>query len=457
MIIERITTPGLSIHTYLVGCPKTDEAIVIDPTRHVDKLISVAGSHGLRITHSVDTHVHADFLSGGPELKERLGSDLTIHSSALGGEEWLQDFTDRPLHSGDEIQVGNILLRSLHTPGHTPEHIILELYDLTRSSEDPWLIFSGDLLFVGSVGRPDLLGEEARAILASQLYDTLFERIASLPEFTEVFPAHGAGSLCGKGLGGRDNSTIGYERKYNPSMQKLERGSWINELMQDMPTAPGYFARMKQLNKIGPALLERNGKLPMITSRELDLDNVQLVDVRSPRQFAAGHVKGAISLPVDTGQANWAGWLLDPARSVVLVGQDGKVDSSVLPNLQLVGIDNILGVLGDTTGLPKASLEMLGIDSIGGNSVVDVRSASERATDHIPGSRAMDIPDILSGAAASLDQSLKQVLVCEGGVRASIACSLLERKGFSDLAILDNGMQAWRGSLQSELPQTVHS
>ncbi|MCB1187307.1 MBL fold metallo-hydrolase [bacterium] len=461
MIIERLTTPGLAIHSYLVGCPAAGEAVVIDPTRHVGGLLALAERHRLRIMHSIDTHVHADFLSGGPELKAILGDSLTIHSSGLGGEEWTQAFADRVLADGDSVQVGSIRLVARHSPGHTPEHIVIELYDLQRSAHDPWLLFSGDLLFVGSVGRPDLLGEQAQAVLATQLYDTLFNRLESLPDFTEIMPAHGAGSLCGKGLGGRDSSTVGYERRTNPSLQRRQREAWIRELMQGMPAAPPYFANMKRINREGPALLgDLNRPLRRLGEDELADPQLQVVDVRTPEKYMAGHLPGSFSLPVDSGQANWAGWTLDPERPIALLADNAHPNPAARRALELVGFDNISGVLdADTLAHRMQSGRLLtsgdGRLVDGSVQVVDVRSADEFSAGHIPGAVNIETGTLVSGGFSLLDPERTQILVCEGGVRAAVGASALGRNGFGNYGMLEGGMKAWRATHSSL--QAVHS
>src|SRR5438552_14987408 len=213
MFFYQRFVPGLAVASYIVGDEKTKQVAVIDPTRDVDEFLRIAQSNGnLNIAHILETHVHADFVSGAVELKSRLNGKPQIWTSAMGGAEWTPKYADHAVKNGEEVRVGSIHLRALHTPGHTPEHICWELFDDSRSKETPWLIFTGDFLFVGDVGRPDLLGDEARKQLAHELYESTFKRFASIADFVEVFPAHGAGSLCGKAIGSRRSSSLGYER-----------------------------------------------------------------------------------------------------------------------------------------------------------------------------------------------------------------------------------------------------
>jgi hydroxyacylglutathione hydrolase len=245
MLLHQRFIPGLAIASYIVGDEQSGEAAVIDPTRDVEHFIQYAHENDLNIRHILETHVHADFVVGSRELKARLKDQATIHSSGLGGMEWTPTHADHVVRDADEVQVGSLRLRAIHTPGHTPEHLSWALFDDTRSKDTPWVLFSGDFLFVGDVGRPDLLGEEARKELAHQLYQSLFERLPPIPDITEVFPNHGAGSLCGKAINSRRSSTVGFERRFNPALVKKPEEQWVGDLMADMPLAPPYFRRMK--------------------------------------------------------------------------------------------------------------------------------------------------------------------------------------------------------------------
>src|SRR5439155_23905981 len=245
MFFHQRFIPGLAIASYMVGDEKAKEVAVIDPTRDVDEYIRVAKDEGLRITQILETHVHADFVSGSAELKARLKGEPVIHVSGMGGKEWTPPYADQVAQrEGHEVKVGSLRLAAMHTPGHTPEHVSWALFDDSRSKETPWLIFTGDFLFVGDVGRPDLLGEEARKALAHQLYQSVFEKLPPLADFTEIFPAHSSGSLCGKALSSRRSSTIGFERRFNGSLRPMAEAQWIERLLSGMPLAPPCFRRM---------------------------------------------------------------------------------------------------------------------------------------------------------------------------------------------------------------------
>src|SRR4051812_6051301 len=261
MFFHQRFVPGLAIASYVVGDERTKQAAVIDPTRDVDDFLQIARDNGkLNITHVLETHVHADFVSGAVELKARLNGEPRIVCSGCGGNQWTPAYADVVARDGDEVTLGSIRLRCVHTPGHTPEHVCWALYDNTRSRETPWLVFTGDFLFVGGVGRPDLLGEQKRTALAHELYDTTFRRTAPWPDFVEVFPGHGAGSLCGKAIGSRRASSIGFERRFNASLQPMPEPGWGAKLMSGMPPAPPYFARVKKIKLDRPPGLR--GGLP---------------------------------------------------------------------------------------------------------------------------------------------------------------------------------------------------
>ena len=279
MFFHQRFVPGLAIYSYLVGDEKTKEAAVIDPTRDVDAFLEIAKREGLHIKHVLETHVHADFVSGSREMKDRLGDDVTIHASGMGGEDWTPSYADHVVQDGDEVVMGSVRLKAVHTPGHTLEHVSWALFDDSRSKDTPWLIFTGDFVFVGDVGRPDLLGEEARKELAHQLYRSVFGKLPPLPDFTEIFPGHGAGSLCGKAIGSRASSTLGYERRFNAALVEKPEEEWIADLMDQMPLSPPYFTRMKRINKEGPT----------VTGPELEAGQQFVTGYRRPPSKSAGH------------------------------------------------------------------------------------------------------------------------------------------------------------------------
>ena len=292
MLLHQRFVPGLAINSYVVGDERTGTAAVIDPTRDVDDFLRYANEQGLHIVHILETHVHADFVSGSRELKARLNGEPIIHCSGYGGVDWTQPYADNYLKEGDTIPLGSVRLGCLHTPGHTPEHITISLTETARSAEVPWLLFTGDFLFVGDVGRPDLLGEKAQQELAHDLYQSVFGKLSAFRDFTEIFPGHGAGSLCGKAISSRRSSTVGYERLFNSALaNKAPEERWVTSLLAGMPLAPPYFLRMKKVNREGPAVLgpelpgQRRWGAKQVYERVCE--HCLILDVRSKEAFAA--------------------------------------------------------------------------------------------------------------------------------------------------------------------------
>jgi hydroxyacylglutathione hydrolase len=465
MFLHQRFVPGLAIASYLVGDEKTKQLVVIDPTRDVDDFIRIARDEGLRVAHILETHVHADFVSGARELKHRLNGEPVIHCSGMGGSEWTPTYADQVVRDGDEVKLGQLRLRAMHTPGHTPEHVSWALFDDARSADTPWMLFSGDFVFVGDVGRPDLLGEVERAKLAHQLYQSVFKTIAPLPDFTEVFPGHGAGSLCGKAIGSRRSSTLGFERRFNPSMQTLAEPHWTDTLLRGMPTAPPYFKRMKKLNRDGPPIL--GAELPgrrAITPRELSnewLKQCVVLDTRSPEAFAAAHVPGSISIPLNVQMATWAGWVLPSDRPLVLVVAKSDDLREVVIQLTRVGFDRIEGHLDggvgawQAQGFPVARFETISVESLDARRrsaspplVLDVRSDSEWESGHIDGAVHIPFGEVES-RANELPRDRDIAVMCGAGNRSAIATSLLKRAGIERVAGVIGGMTAYNRAISS--------
>jgi hydroxyacylglutathione hydrolase len=467
MFFHQRFVPGLAIASYIVGDDKTKEVAVVDPTRDVDDILRLCRANGnLKIRHILETHVHADFVSGAVELKNRLGGDVAIHSSAMGGAEWTAQYADHPAKDGDEIRMGCIRLRCVHSPGHTPEHICWELFDDSRSHDTPWLIFTGDFLFVGDVGRPDLLGEEARNKLAHELYQSTFDRFKRIPDFVEIFPAHGAGSLCGKAIGSRRSSSIGFERRFNPSLQPLPETEWVAHLMHAMPPAPPYFKRMKRINVKGPPLLgERlpgDRAIPAVELKRLiDRDEAIVLDVRPREQFASNHILGSLHIELAPNLASWAGWIVPDDRRIVLVVQNEQELTEAVTQLIRIGLDNIAGYLEGgveawmgagfksdalTTISPRAAASKLGNGDY--TFLLDVRTDGEWNSAHIHNAAHIFL-GFLDKRSDELPKDRQIMMICGSGYRSSIAGSILQRKGFADLISVAGGMDAW---LAEKLP-----
>lgn len=463
MLLHEQHVPGLAISSYLIADESTGEAAVIDPTRDVGALLAFAREHALRIKHVMETHVHADFVSGAREIKARLAGSPVIHCSGLGGKEWTPPYADHVVSDGDDVRLGSLRLRATHTPGHTPEHVSWLLFDESRSRDEPWVMFTGDFLFVGDVGRPDLLGEQEKQQLAGQLYHSVFDILAQIPDFTEVFPSHGAGSLCGKALSSRRSSTVGFERRFNPALVRRPRARWVADLMAEMPLAPPYFRRMKHVNREGPAIVgpelpgQRRWGAREVYERVCD--QCLILDARSKEAFAAAHIPGAISIPFGPSLATWAGWVLPYDCPILVVGEHPSQMPEVAKHLIRVGFDDVVGWLEggidawETGGFAIAAMGTMSVQQLHGRlgdgreglTILDVRTEREWGGGHIAGAKHIH-GGTLQDRCAEVPHGPPVAVVCGSGYRASIAASFLKRQGHVDVFNVIGGMSAWRSA-----------
>jgi hydroxyacylglutathione hydrolase len=459
VFLHRSFIPGLAIYSYMVGDEASGRCAVIDPTRDVEPYMRLAREQGLRITEILETHVHADFISGAVELKARLPYQARIHCSGLGGTEWTPPYADTVVSHGDEISFGKVRLRALHTPGHTLEHVCWALFDGTRSEDTPWVLFTGDFLFVGDVGRPDLLGPEAQQRLAHELYGSVFERITDLPDFLELFPAHGAGSLCGKAIVSRESSTLGFERRFSPSLRHLPEDEWVATLLRGMPVAPPYFRRMKEVNAagprvIGPELPGRKGFSAKEVQERVCVDCL-ILDVRAKEAFAAAHIPGSINIPFGPHLATWAGWVLPYDRPILAVVDAPEEMTEIVRCLVRVGFDRIEGYLeGGVDAWEGRGYELAGLDAVSVHDlagrlrsddrpfVLDVRTEQEWEAGHIEGAHHIH-GGLLQDRLGEVPRNREVAVVCGSGYRASIAASFLKRAGYDAVTNVIGGMTAW--------------
>lgn len=439
MLMHTFQTPGLSINSYLIGDSK--RAAIIDPTRDLQPYIDFAKQSGLEITDIIETHVHADFVSGAKELKQELHGKPKIHCSSLGGPEWIPRYANHLVKNGDEITLGTVRLKALHTPGHTPEHLTWLCYDDARSKETPCLAFTGDFIFVGSVGRPDLLGTEETKKLARQLYHSIFDVIVSLPDSLEIFPAHGAGSLCGKGLSDRPSSTLGYERQFNPAFVKLPIDQWVSELLSEIPGAPINFQRIKKLNVIGPPDSIKGAPV--------------IIDVRNPEQFSVSHIEGSLNVPYGSTFCNWIGSVVGEDIPIGLIADHASVFPEVVKNLKLIGFDHIvMQLVWDETRakreFPIETLPLVNVEAIDKEIqnpkshlyVLDVRTLEEWNSGHIKGAHHLELVHLRDNVD-KVPTDVPIAVTCGRGYRGSIAASLLKQKGYRDVSNIRGGMSAW--------------
>lgn len=454
MKIQRFEIPGLAQYSYVVSAD--GKAVVIDPIRDFDRYTVYARSENLAITHVLETHIHADFASGAPALAQAASAELAL-SAYDEGEHYRYAMPHRRLYDGDVVEVGSARLRALHTPGHTPEHLSFVLIDTSRSHSEPVALFSGDFLFVGSLGRPDLLGDEAKNRLAHELFRSAHERIASLPDGVEVYPGHGAGSFCGSGMSDRPESTLGYERTTN-ALFTLNEAEFMEQVLSTLPPTPRYYARMKEFNAKGAPTFESVHAMRALSPRQLSSllteEKVTVIDLRRPEAFGGAHIRNAINIGAGQNLSLWAGWMLEPEDRIVLVDNAGEDDESRRALLR-VGLDHVEGFL--EKGMPSWIEAGLGFERVTQVStaeverrpdeavVVDVRSPAEWSSGHIAGAQHVMLGDLQS-RIQELPEDRPLVMVCGSGYRSSIAASLLARGGFTQLSSMDGGMTAWEQS-----------
>lgn len=454
MFFERIYEKGLAQASYIVGCQATKEAIVIDPKRDIDTYLEIAERENLRITHIAETHIHADFLSGSLELAHETGAK--IYLSNEGGSEWQYQFDHVGLKDGDVIKIGNIKLGVIHTPGHTPEHISFILTDLPASRE-PSMIFTGDFVFVGDVGRPDLLekaaGIEGTMITgARQMFHSL-KKFKSLPDHLQVWPAHGAGSACGKALGAVPSSTVGYEKLSNWALKINDEEIFVQALLEGQPEPPKYFATMKKLNKVGPKVLgsiPHPARLSLAKFKEALTSDFQIVDTRDKLSFAGGHIPGSLNIQDNNSFSNWAGWMLDYEKPIILIARERRVDA-LNRALIRIGIDNLEGYVSDVDKLEASGLNLEILNQISAEElreyiseykIIDVRSYTEYDISHIPG--AVNIHSgYLKNNIDKISDDEKLVLYCASGDRSAIGASFLLKLGHRNIYNLSGGINAW--------------
>ncbi len=456
MLLKRIHDEDLSHTSYLIGCQATGTAVVIDPRRDIGAYLDEAARHGLRITDVTETHIHADYLSGARELAAATGAALRL--SAEGGPDWLYRFDHEPLQGGDVFTVGNIALRALHTPGHTPEHLSFLVTDRAHTDQ-PGFLLTGDFMFVGDLGRPDLLdeaagGHDTRFGMARQLYGSLQKILDGLPDYIQVLPGHGAGSACGKALGAVESTTLGYEKAtawWAPFLRNADENGFVAALLSGQPDAPLYFGRMKRMNRQGADVL---GELPPLQKFEGALleealrHGSVLIDTRATEAYSRGHVPLALHVPAGANFVSWGAWILDPERSdrdVILLADSATGAEELRQQLRRIGIDRIKGYATHVDGLatlPAASVSPARLDELDDPYILDVRGAADFAAGHLP-----DAHNIHGGRVLwHLDELPRErpiVIHCQTGARSPIVASALRQAGFSNVLELEGSYDAW--------------
>ena len=458
MIFRRLYHDRLAQASYLIACEATRKAIVIDPLRDPAGYLEAAEFEDVRIELVTETHVHADFLSGAEALARATGATLLL--SAEGGDASTADRLGRsgaqPLRDGDSISLGRVRLTVRHTPGHTPEHLVFLVTDEATSDLAVGIV-TGDFLFAGDVGRPDLL-ERAVGVTGSmqrwavELFRSL-QMLRDLPEYLQIWPGHGAGSACGKSLGAVPQSTLGYELRTNWAFQVRDEAEFARLVLEDQPEPPAYFARMKQLNARGVPAMPSSPRAEATALRFRVRDGATVVDTRPPAEFLAGHLEGSISVSLGRSFLTWAGSVLHPEHDLVLLmAPDTLHEADALAHdLALIGYDRVLGALPASRLEVFAPRPVVSIPSIPAAdltrrseraTVLDVRSATEWHEGHVPGAVHAPLAE-LAMRLSELRERQPLVTYCQSGARSATAASLLRASGIADVVSVEGGFDAW--------------
>jgi hydroxyacylglutathione hydrolase len=454
MLLRYFYDRLLAQASYMVGCQACGEAIVIDPARDITPYLEAANQEGLRIAHVTETHIHADFVSGVRELAAATGA--TMYLSAEGGADWQYGYADAKtvlLHDGDRIQIGKVWLDVLHTPGHTPEHLSFMLTD-SAAADAAMGIFTGDCLFVGDMGRPDLL-ETAAGIVGTKEIGARgqfasMQRLRQLEDYLQVFPGHGAGSACGKALGAVPSSTLGYEKRFNPAFRFADEAAFVAWLLDGQPETPPYFGQMKRVNRQGPALIA-SFPVPQCLSaaqiHELAAGGMLVIDTRPSAAFASAHIPGTISIQMSDKFNTYAGYLMDYAAPFALIADEAELPA-LRSALLAIGADQFLGYclpddLPASSHLPvmhpKEAQQRIAGD---GAYLLDVRAQDEYAARHIDGAHLIPFP-FLAKQLDRIPRDQPLIIQCASGVRSHIAASYLRARGFADVSQLQGGITGW--------------
>jgi hydroxyacylglutathione hydrolase len=464
MLLKYFYDAELAQASYMVGCEATGEALVVDPARDIAPYLQTAAQEGLRITQVTETHIHADFVSGSREIAARTGA--TIYLSDMGDTDWKYAFAADPnvilVRDGDSWMVGNVKVDVIHTPGHTPEHIAFMITDTANKNaageSRPLGIFTGDFLFVGDVGRPDLLEEAAgyvgtKVAGAKRQFATV-NRFKQLPDYLQIWPGHGAGSACGKALGALPSTTLGYEKIFNPAFQFTEEDAFVAWLLDGQPEPPRYFAQMKKVNKLGPALLHTLTPPTRLTRRSLDeliAAGEFVIDLRAAADYARAYVPGTVNIPATASNfSTYVGWFVDYNRPLYVIVPDAARVGETLRSLRAIGVDRVAGYVGpDVVAGATDILPVIHAQEVAAQPkqdalvIVDVRGRSEYLAEHIDGARNIPL-GFLPQHLDEIPRDHTVVLQCASGYRSQIATSLLRARGFDNVVNLGDGQETWR-------------
>jgi glyoxylase-like metal-dependent hydrolase (beta-lactamase superfamily II) len=453
MYFKQFYLGCLAHASYLIG--SAGEAAVVDPQRDVDEYVAEAATRGLKIKYVVETHLHADFVSGHRELAERTGAEVVFGARAGA------TVPHRAVGEGDELRVGDVVLRVIETPGHTPEGISLVVID-TAVSDQPQKVLTGDTLFIGDVGRPDLAGARGYTteMMAGMLYDSLHGKLLKLADEVEVYPAHGAGSMCGRNISKETSSTVGEQRRFNYALQPMPKEEFVRLMTADLPERPAYFQRDAEINRAGAAALAELPRPAALSPAEVALLLAQggghvVLDVRPAADFGAGHVSGSLNIGLGGQFASWAGSLIPLGTPLVIVAASEEQVDEVVTRLARVGHETVVGYLDggidawreagfEAATVPQISVAELRdmLDRQPGLQVLDVRRPGEYDSGHAPRAASAPLGPRLAEEAAHLDTARPVAVICAGGYRSSAATSLLAPRGFRLLNVT-GGTAAW--------------
>jgi len=458
VIFKQFYLPCLAHASYLIGDEATGTAAVVDPQRDTDEYIAFAAEHKLKIKHVFLTHLHADFVAGHVELRDRVGATIYLGAAAKA------EYAFAPLGDGALVEFGRVRLKALETPGHTPESISIVVYDLSSSDMTPYAVLTGDTLFIGDVGRPDLraaLGWSAKE-LGSMLFDSLHTKLLELPDESLVYPAHGAGSLCGRAISKETVSTLGEQRKSNYALQPMSKEAFIQVVTADQPDAPAYFNYDAVLNSeerptLDQALAREMNPLTIEELLEMQANGAQILDTRDAVEFAAAHLRGSINIGLGGQYATWVGTVLDRAHPIVIIADPGRENEAAV-RLGRIGFDHVAGYLQDgmrslesrpelTVKTERVSApfaaELLASEQA--PLAVDVRAPREREQKFIAGSLGIPLNHLLENIGM-LPKDRALLMYCAGGYRSSIAASLLQKNGFDQVSEIAGGLAGWEAA-----------
>ncbi len=454
MYFKQITTEGLGCYSYIIGCPAAGQMAIVDPKRDVQEYLDISREEGMKITHVINTHVHADHVGGEQELKSITGAELFIHENAK------VTYPHTPIKEGDTFTIGSAKLDFLFTPGHTPNAISILVTDMMRGT-DPWMILTGDLLFVGDIGRPDLPGNEILDEQVENLYNSLYVKLGKLPDYLEVFPAHGQGSLCGKGMSAKSSTTLGYERRNNPMLKFDSFKKFKMKVTESFPDRPKSFTHIIETNFKGAPLLERcpldRAMNPERFKQIMD-KGATVIDVRDAAGFGGFHIPGSINIGLEKQLANWVGMVVEPNADILLV-VNSKLDyDRMCLELHRIGYDNIYGYL--LGGISSWLLAGYPVKSLAQKStwdlqqaiqdkkefiLLDVRTPEEWKNGHVKGAIHKPLTWVLE-EGLQVEKETPVIVMCGSGYRSNIVGSYLQNHGHTHVCSLAGGALAWSRS-----------